>query len=157
MFWAIGLAVPSGLGRRYTHPGRWVHLPFRDHWPYWFRSINSSCSRTNDWQLYTNFRRRTPTFIPYGNKASLCGKHRKSLRKRWPTVTLCPKHKKNPSKGKIGQGKDPKRRKPIMHGTISVMLQTMSCESVRILHPRIFKTKLANASVRTRTVLYTFH
>jgi hypothetical protein len=31
MFEAIGLAVLSGLGRRYTHPGRWIHLPFRGH------------------------------------------------------------------------------------------------------------------------------
>jgi hypothetical protein len=29
MFGALGLAVLSGLGRRYTHPGRWIHLPFR--------------------------------------------------------------------------------------------------------------------------------
>jgi hypothetical protein len=31
MFAAIGLAVLSGLGCRYTHPGRWIHLPFRGH------------------------------------------------------------------------------------------------------------------------------
>jgi hypothetical protein len=29
MFEAIGLAVLSDLGRRYTPPGRWIHLPFR--------------------------------------------------------------------------------------------------------------------------------
>jgi hypothetical protein len=28
MFGAIGLVVLSGLGRRYTHPGRWIHLTF---------------------------------------------------------------------------------------------------------------------------------
>ena len=31
MFGAIGMAVLSGLGRRYTQPGRWIHLPFRGH------------------------------------------------------------------------------------------------------------------------------
>ena len=31
MFEAIGLVVLSGLGRRNTHPGRWIHLPFRSH------------------------------------------------------------------------------------------------------------------------------
>ncbi len=31
MFGAIGLAVLSGLGRRSTHPERWIHLPFRGH------------------------------------------------------------------------------------------------------------------------------
>ncbi len=31
MFGTIGLAVLSGLGRHETHPGRWIHLPFRDH------------------------------------------------------------------------------------------------------------------------------
>jgi hypothetical protein len=42
-FGAIGLAVLSGLGRRYTHPGRWIHLPFRGHW-----NNNGSYSTTND-------------------------------------------------------------------------------------------------------------
>jgi hypothetical protein len=31
MFGAIGWAVLSGLGRRYTHTGRWIHLPFCGH------------------------------------------------------------------------------------------------------------------------------
>jgi hypothetical protein len=76
MFGAIGLAVLSGLGCRYTHPGHWNHLPFRGHWPYLLGSNNVSCSRTNDWQLSTYFRRtgRIPVFIPYGIKASLCVK-----------------------------------------------------------------------------------
>jgi hypothetical protein len=74
MFGAIGLAVFSGLGCRYTHPGRWIHLPFRGHWPYLLGSNNGSCSRTNDWQLFTYFRRRIPVFIPCGIKASLCVK-----------------------------------------------------------------------------------
>ena len=30
-FGAVGLAVFSGLGCRYTYPGRWMHLPFRGH------------------------------------------------------------------------------------------------------------------------------
>ena len=72
MFAAIGLAVLSGLGCRYTHPGRWIHLPFRGHWPYRLRSNNGSCSRTNDWQLSIYPRRRIPAFIPHGIKASLC-------------------------------------------------------------------------------------
>jgi hypothetical protein len=67
------LAVLSGLGCRYTHPGRWIHLPFRGHWPYRLRSNNGSCSRTNDWQLSIYPRRRIPAFIPHGIKASLCG------------------------------------------------------------------------------------
>jgi hypothetical protein len=78
----IGLpvAVLSGLGRSYTHPGRWIHLPFRGHWPYRLRSNNGSCSRTNDWQLSMKFY-LSPTqnpclhsskFIPHGIKASLC-------------------------------------------------------------------------------------
>ncbi len=29
IFGAIGLAVLSGLGRRHTHPGHQIHLPFR--------------------------------------------------------------------------------------------------------------------------------
>ncbi len=33
MFGAIGLAVHSGLGLRYTHPGVWIHQPFRGHGP----------------------------------------------------------------------------------------------------------------------------
>jgi hypothetical protein len=49
--------------------------------------------------------------------------HWKSLRKRWPMVTLCSKHKNDPSKGQIGRGQHPKvgpkRRKTIMHDTIS--------------------------------------
>ncbi len=72
MFEAIDLAVLSGLGRRYTHPGRYVYLPFRGHWPYRLRSNNGSCSRTNDWQLSINPRRRIPAFIPHAIKASLC-------------------------------------------------------------------------------------
>ncbi len=28
---SLSLAVLSGLGRRYTHPGRWIHPPFRGH------------------------------------------------------------------------------------------------------------------------------
>ena len=72
MFAAIGLAVLSGLGCRYTHPGRWIHLPFRGHWPYRLRSNNCSCSMTNAWQLSTFPRRRIPAFIPHGIKASLC-------------------------------------------------------------------------------------
>ncbi len=73
MFEAIGLAVLSGLGRRYTHPGRWIHPPFRGHWPYRLRSNNGSCSRKNDWQLSIYPRRRIPAFIPHGGiKASLC-------------------------------------------------------------------------------------
>ena len=50
---AIGLAVLSGMGRCNTHPGRWIHLPFHGHWPYWLRSNNCSCSRTNALQLST--------------------------------------------------------------------------------------------------------
>ncbi len=49
---------------------RWIHLPFRGHWPY-----RLSCSRTNDWQFSTYPRRRIPaiTSIPHGSKATLCG------------------------------------------------------------------------------------
>jgi hypothetical protein len=31
MFEAIGSAILSGLGRRYTYSGRWIELPFRSH------------------------------------------------------------------------------------------------------------------------------
>jgi hypothetical protein len=62
----------SGLGRRYTRPGRWIHLLFRGHWPYRLRSNNGSCSRTNAWQLSTYPRRRIPAFVPHGFRASLC-------------------------------------------------------------------------------------
>jgi hypothetical protein len=65
------LAVLIGLGRRYTHPGRWIRLPFRDHWPYRLRSNNVSCSSTNDWQFSIYPRRRIPAFILHGNKASI--------------------------------------------------------------------------------------
>ncbi len=71
-FGAIGLAVLSGLGCRYTHPGCWIHLPFRGHWPNRLRSNNGSCSRTKDWQLSTYPRRRIPAFISHGIKAGLC-------------------------------------------------------------------------------------
>ncbi len=73
MLGAIGLAVLSGLGSHYTHPRRWIHLPFRGHWPYRFtsRSNSGSCSRPNNWQLSTYPRRRIPAFIPHGMKASL--------------------------------------------------------------------------------------
>ena len=43
MFWDIGLTVPSGLGRHWTHPASWLHLSFRGHWPYWFTRDNSGC------------------------------------------------------------------------------------------------------------------
>jgi hypothetical protein len=59
MFGAVGFAVLSGLGRRYTHPGRWIHLPFRGHRPYRLRSNNGSCSWTNDdsikWHTQASF------------------------------------------------------------------------------------------------------
>jgi hypothetical protein len=61
-----------GLGRHYTHPGRWRHLPFRCHWPYRINSINGSCSRTNNWQLSTYPQRRLLAFIPHGINTSLC-------------------------------------------------------------------------------------
>jgi hypothetical protein len=31
MLGAMGLAVPSGLGRRETHPGIWLHVASRGH------------------------------------------------------------------------------------------------------------------------------
>ena len=72
----LGKIVCSGslvwLRRCYTHPGRWIHLPFRGHWPCRLRSNNGSCSRSNDWQHPTNPRRRIPAFIPHGIKASVC-------------------------------------------------------------------------------------
>jgi hypothetical protein len=73
------LAVLSGLGRRYTHPERWIHLPFRGHWPYRLRSNHGNCFRTNDWQLSIYPRRRIPAFIPHGIKASLCDLRRPGL------------------------------------------------------------------------------
>ena len=62
MFEGIGLAVLSGLGRRLTHAVKWLHLPFRGHWPCPLRSNNSGCSRTNagHWQLASYPQRTIP-------------------------------------------------------------------------------------------------
>jgi hypothetical protein len=51
MFEEIVLAILSGLGRRYTRPGRWIHLPFRGlTLPIKEQTTVDArtCSRTND-------------------------------------------------------------------------------------------------------------
>jgi hypothetical protein len=73
------LVFLSGLGRRYSHPGRSIHLPFRCHWPYRLRSNNGNCSRANDCQLSTYLRRRIPALIQHDIKASLCVHSRQTL------------------------------------------------------------------------------
>ena len=70
------------------------------------------------------------------------GEHRKSLRKRWPMVTLCSKHKNDQSKGQIGRGKHPKRRKTITHGTNSGILRALFCAPGRIYRPEFLKLNL---------------
>ena len=52
-----------------TLPGSWLHLSFRGHRPYRFRSDDCSCSRTNAWQFPTYPRRRIPAFLPFSLKA----------------------------------------------------------------------------------------
>jgi hypothetical protein len=70
------------------------------------------------------------------------GDHRKSLRKRWPMVTLCSKHKNDPFKGQIGRGKHPKGRKTIMHGTNSGILRALFCAPADIYRPDFLKLNL---------------
>ena len=56
-----------------TLPGGCLHLSFLGHWPYWFRSNDSSCSRsprTNAWQFATYLWSRIPAFLPFSIKAS---------------------------------------------------------------------------------------
>jgi hypothetical protein len=57
-------------------------------------------------------------------------------------VTLCSKQKNDPSKGQIGRGKHPKRRKTITHGTNSVFLQALSCVPGGIYRAEFLKLNL---------------
>jgi Na+-driven multidrug efflux pump len=57
-------------------------------------------------------------------------------------VTLCSKHKNDPSKGQIGRGQHHKRRKTIMHGTISGILQALFCVPGGIYRPECLKLNL---------------
>ena len=70
------------------------------------------------------------------------GEHRKPLRKRWPMMTLCSKHKNDPSKGQIERGKHYKRRNTIMHGTNSGILRALSCVPGGIYRPEFLKLNL---------------
>jgi hypothetical protein len=70
------------------------------------------------------------------------GEHRKSLRKRWPMVKLCSRQKNDPSKGQIGLGQHHKRRKTIMHGTNSGILQALFCGPGGIYRPEFLKVNL---------------
>jgi hypothetical protein len=70
------------------------------------------------------------------------GEHRKSLRKRWPMVKLCSKHKNHSSKGQIGRGMHPKRRKTITHGTNSGILRALFCAPGGIYRPEFLKLNL---------------
>jgi hypothetical protein len=47
--------------------------------------------------------RKSPSQDNQTSHRSRHGKHRKSLQKRWPMVTLCSKHKKDPLKGQTRQ------------------------------------------------------
>ena len=81
----------------------------------------------------------TPESPSLHNRTSHCSshdEHRKPLRKRWPMMTLCSKHKNYPSKGQIGRGKHNKLRKTIMHGTNSGILRALSCVPGGIYHDR---------------------
>ena len=75
IFGVIGFAVHFGLGS--CLPGCWLHLSFRGHLPYLFRSDDGSCSelapgllQANVWQFPTYPRRRIPFFLPFGIKVS---------------------------------------------------------------------------------------
>jgi hypothetical protein len=57
-------------------------------------------------------------------------------------VTLCSKHKNDPSKGQIGRGKHPKRRKTITLGTNSGILLAHSCVPGGIYRPEFLKLNL---------------
>jgi len=63
---------------------------------------------------------------------------RKMLRKQSPKVTTRSEHKRRSFEGRIGQGRHRKRRRMIMHGTISSICRTKVCVP--------FKTKLENDS-----------
>ncbi len=71
------------------------------------------------------------------------GEHRKSLRKRWPMVTLCSKHKNDPSKAQIGQGQHPKWREASMHGTNLGILGVLFCVPGGIYRPQFLKLNLS--------------
>jgi hypothetical protein len=58
-------------------------------------------------------------------------------------VTLCSKHKNGPSKGQIGRGKHPKRRKIITHGTNSGILRVLFCVPGGLYRPEFLKLNLA--------------
>jgi hypothetical protein len=70
------------------------------------------------------------------------GEHQKSPRKRWPMVTLCSKHKNNPSMGQIGRGQHPKLLKTIMHETNSGILRALFCVPGGIHRPDFLKLNL---------------
>ena len=56
MFGVIGLAVLSGLGRsKLTLPGGWLHLSFRGHRPYRFRSDDGNCSELAPGLMFDDF------------------------------------------------------------------------------------------------------
>ena len=68
----------------------------------------------------------------------------KPLRKRWPMMTSCSKHKDYPSKGQIGRGKHPKRRKTITHGTNSGILKALFCAPGGMYRPEFLKLNLTS-------------
>jgi hypothetical protein len=64
MFGAISMAVLYAVKRLASSSVSWsLTLPSKEQ--------DGSCSMTNTWQLSTHQRRRIPTFIPHGIKASL--------------------------------------------------------------------------------------
>ena len=65
----VWLYSPAWNAAKLTLPGGWIHLSFRGHRPYLFRSDDGSCSRTNAWQFPTYPRRRIHAFLPFGIKA----------------------------------------------------------------------------------------
>ena len=66
----VWLFSPTWDAVKHTLPGGWLHLSFRGHRPYRFRSDNCSCSRTNARQFPNYPGRRIPALLPFGIKAS---------------------------------------------------------------------------------------
>ena len=55
MFGVIGLAVLSGHAIKLTLPGGWLHLSFRGHRPYQFRSYDGNCSELAPALMFDDF------------------------------------------------------------------------------------------------------
>jgi hypothetical protein len=95
------------------------------------------------------------------NPTSPWSGHQNSLWRRQPMVTLCSKHKNDPLSG-VDRAKKASYMAKADHACYCMARFRQYCEQLPVSRlvfrgPRNSKTKLANDSERTRTVLYTFH